>query len=57
MDIKNTTTIRVSRKAHGKLRTIAYKRNMKIVDVIDEFVGIKDEGEPTMVEQLLKKKS
>lgn len=34
-----TTTIRISGRAHDKLRELAYNKNENIVDIIDGFCG------------------
>jgi len=39
---KETTTIRVSKKAQKILRYLAYKHNKKIISIIDELLKVKD---------------
>lgn len=59
---EESTTIRVHEKARRKLQLLAYQKNMKIIDIIDEMLAIKKENRkeyikesPSMVQKLLNK--
>jgi len=47
-----TTTIRISRATHEKLRLAAYKQNRRITEIIDELVSGFEE--PSMSDKISK---
>lgn len=45
-----TTTIRISRDTHNKLRLASYKQNRRITEILDELV--KDFEQPSMSDKI-----
>lgn len=44
MELNKTTTIRIRREAHDKLRQMAYDQRRSISDIINVFVGVREKN-------------
>ncbi len=47
---KDTTTIRIPREAHDKLRLASYKQNRKITDILEDL--LKDFEKPSISDKV-----
>lgn len=42
-EFKITTTVRITTKAHNRLKALSYDMNKSYTDVLDEILGIREE--------------
>lgn len=51
MELNTTTTIRIRRETHDKLREMAYNQRRSISDIIAVFAGVKPRSHHTVGEK------